>query len=323
MSEVATPGVRFDANGLIPAVIQDAATGEVLMLAYMNQEALRLTRETRRAHYWSRSRSRIWRKGETSGNEQIVDEIRINCELNSLLLRVRQAGAVCHDGYDTCYYRRLEDDGGLTSVRERAFDPAMVYGSATKAGADESRLAKATRLQFGAYCYLRDNDLTGVSGTSRRLRAEHDDPRPRIADELEELAGVLDGSHMHTDPRNDALLEASQVIYWVLLGIIRAGHTWDEVRPDVALAVADDPIGAATISTVLRAKAHRWRSGSPPPEQLAAETHATLTLVGQACQRAGVEPLAAIESDLDELRTRNYLAPYFSERAGQSGIREP
>ena len=119
--------IRFGADGLVPVVVQDAVTRDVLMLAYMNEEALRLTRETARSHFWSRSRSRLWRKGETSGNEQIVRQISINCECNSLLLLVDQVGAVCHDGYDTCFYRSLNEDGTLETARTRVFDPALVY----------------------------------------------------------------------------------------------------------------------------------------------------------------------------------------------------
>lgn len=121
--------ICFDENGLIPAVIQDADDGQVLMLAFMNEEALRLTRETGKVHLWSRSRQRLWLKGEESGNFQLVDSIYVNCEENSLLVRVRQAGgAACHTGYKSCYYRRLEQDGELTVVAEPVFDPTEVYG---------------------------------------------------------------------------------------------------------------------------------------------------------------------------------------------------
>ncbi len=167
--------VRFGADGLVPVVVQDAVSGDVLMLAFMNDDALRLTHETGRAHYWSRSRNALWRKGETSGHEQIVDEIRVNCEQNSLLLLVRQVGAVCHDGYPTCFYRRAAPDGSLTIVRERSFDPSVVYRDSAPAPQSHETeevdpLAEATRRQFGAYAYLRDHDLTSESETSRRLR---------------------------------------------------------------------------------------------------------------------------------------------------------
>lgn len=104
---------RFDADGLIAAVAQDADTGEVLMLAWMNAEALKQTLETGRAVYWSRSRKELWRKGDTSGHEQQVVEVRIDCDQDAVLLKVRQTGAACHTGRRSCFYRMAKD--GLLS----------------------------------------------------------------------------------------------------------------------------------------------------------------------------------------------------------------
>jgi phosphoribosyl-AMP cyclohydrolase len=100
--------LKFDANGLIPAVVQEAGTGEVLMVAWMNVEALRLTRETGQAHFWSRSRKELWHKGATSGNFLTVDEIWMDCDADTLLLKVRSAGPVCHTGERSCFFRRLD-----------------------------------------------------------------------------------------------------------------------------------------------------------------------------------------------------------------------
>ncbi len=120
--------LKFDRQGLVPAVIQDDATHEVLMVAFMNEEALQRTRETGYTHFFSRSRNTIWRKGEQSGNAQHVRGIYINCEENSLLIRVVQQGdAACHDGYKSCYYRRLLPDDTYQTIAERVFDPAEVY----------------------------------------------------------------------------------------------------------------------------------------------------------------------------------------------------
>lgn len=102
---------RFDANGLIAAIAQDAATGEVLMLAWMNAEALQKTIETGRATYWSRSRGEIWVKGETSGNTQEVTEIRIDCDQDAVLLKVHQTGGACHTHRESCFYRRVDGTG--------------------------------------------------------------------------------------------------------------------------------------------------------------------------------------------------------------------
>ena len=321
MSNVAPQSVRFGADGLAPVVVQDAVTGDVLMLAYMNDDALRLTHETGRAHYWSRSRDALWRKGETSGHEQVVDEIRVNCEQNSLLLLVRQAGAVCHDGYPTCFYRRAAADGSLTVVRERSFDPSVVYGdSAPPPREHETReadaLAETTRRQFGAYAYLRDHDLTSESETSRRLRQSDKHFQGRIADELRELAGVMDGEHRHAGLERDVLLESSQVIYWLLLESLRNGVSWMKLRPDRALATADRQLPAGTIIRLLRADADRWSDSARKHPDIAAAAHATLSLVGQACVSAGLDPLAAVLVDLADLESRTYLAPYFGHGAG-------
>jgi len=96
---------KFDAEGLVAAIAQDAETGEVLMLAWMNAEALQQTIDTGRAVYWSRSRNALWRKGDTSGHEQHVVEIRVDCDQDAVLLKVRQTGAACHTGRRSCFYR--------------------------------------------------------------------------------------------------------------------------------------------------------------------------------------------------------------------------
>ena len=100
--------LRFDSGGLIPAVLQDYETGEVLMVAWMNADALRLTRLTGEAHFWSRSRQQLWRKGETSGNVMCVRQVLVDCDGDTLLVRVDPAGPACHTGARTCFYRELE-----------------------------------------------------------------------------------------------------------------------------------------------------------------------------------------------------------------------
>ncbi|HUG37701.1 MAG TPA: bifunctional phosphoribosyl-AMP cyclohydrolase/phosphoribosyl-ATP diphosphatase HisIE [Candidatus Limnocylindrales bacterium] len=104
--------LRWDAQGLIPAVVQEAETGEVLMVAWMDREALRATVETGSAHFWSRSRQALWRKGETSGHTQHVDALYADCDRDTLLLEVHQVGVACHTGARTCFFTRLSGDGG-------------------------------------------------------------------------------------------------------------------------------------------------------------------------------------------------------------------
>jgi phosphoribosyl-AMP cyclohydrolase len=99
--------IKYDASGLVPAIVQDAETDEVLMLAYMNVESLRLTLEKRETVFWSRSRRELWHKGATSGNVQRVVEIRVDCDADTLLIRVQPAGPACHTGEKTCFYRGI------------------------------------------------------------------------------------------------------------------------------------------------------------------------------------------------------------------------
>jgi phosphoribosyl-AMP cyclohydrolase len=103
------PNIKFGENGLIPAIVEDADTKDVLMLAYMNAESLRLTLETRETYFWSRSRRELWHKGETSGNVQKVIDILVDCDADTLLVRVRPRGPACHTGQQTCFYRQLEE----------------------------------------------------------------------------------------------------------------------------------------------------------------------------------------------------------------------
>jgi phosphoribosyl-AMP cyclohydrolase len=128
MSGNGTILVDFDkAGGLVPVVAQDAATGEVLMLAWMNREALEETLRTGRACYYSRSRQRLWRKGEESGHFQEVVDVLVDCDQDTVLLKVRQiGGAACHTGHRSCFHRRIRD-GSLEVIAERVFDPAAVY----------------------------------------------------------------------------------------------------------------------------------------------------------------------------------------------------
>jgi phosphoribosyl-AMP cyclohydrolase len=115
------------AGGLVPAVAQDADTGEVLMLAWMNREAFEETVRTGRAVYFSRSRNRLWRKGEESGHVQEVRGVFVDCDADTVLLKVKQVGgAACHEGYTSCFFRRL-DAGELTVIADRVFDPKAVY----------------------------------------------------------------------------------------------------------------------------------------------------------------------------------------------------
>jgi phosphoribosyl-AMP cyclohydrolase len=295
-------GMHFDRDGLIPVVVQEETTNAVLLLGYMNEEALRRTLETRLAHFWSRSRQKLWQKGETSGHAQEVVSLHINCENNSLLLRVHQRGdAACHDGYHSCFYREWNDsDAAWEADQPRLFDPAKVYPATDS-------LAEAFRRIYRAYEYLRDHDLEAVSGTSRRLR-HPDQPwlRQRAAQELGELAGVLAGTHTHTGPADDTMLEGRQVCYWLLARAVAEHLTFEEAAPHIHLRA-----GFEAGEAVTEAAAELFALEDRP---LLDDLRAGLRLVGGACRQQGVSLLVLAEAELADLARKSYLAPDFWEK---------
>lgn len=123
--------IDFDkADGLVPAIIQDHRSGEVLMLGFMNSASLAETQRSGEVVFFSRSRNRLWKKGESSGHVLNVRELRVDCDADALLVRVEAVGpGVCHEGYRSCFFRKLEADGSAKIVNERTFAPEMVYGS--------------------------------------------------------------------------------------------------------------------------------------------------------------------------------------------------
>ena len=120
-------GLKFDSAGLIPAIVQDHKSGQVLMMAWMNREALQKTVQTGKTHFYSRSRGKLWLKGESSGHVQHVKSIRTDCDEDVLLISVEQVGAACHDGYYSCFYREHQDGADWKIVGQRVFDPEEVY----------------------------------------------------------------------------------------------------------------------------------------------------------------------------------------------------
>ena len=121
--------LKFDANGLIPAIVQDHANGRVLMVAWMNRASLEKTIATGQTHFWSRSRRKFWRKGETSGHTQTVKDIAFDCDGDCLLIQVEQIGAACHEGYRSCFFRSIEQAGASSRVTEPQWaKPEAIYG---------------------------------------------------------------------------------------------------------------------------------------------------------------------------------------------------
>jgi len=121
------------AGGLVPAIVQDDRSGDVLMLGFMNEEALAETRRAQEVVFYSRSRNRLWKKGESSGHVLKVREVLVDCDADAILVRVEPIGpGVCHEGYRSCFFRRMEDDGNATVIAERTFAPEQVYGQEKK-----------------------------------------------------------------------------------------------------------------------------------------------------------------------------------------------
>ena len=121
--------LKYDANGLIPAIIQERATGRVLMMAYMNRDSLQKTIETGKTWFWSRSRQKYWMKGESSGHVQVVRDIAFDCDGDTVLIQVEQTGAACHEGYQSCFFRSIEGNGDVFRVTESQLEtPEQMYG---------------------------------------------------------------------------------------------------------------------------------------------------------------------------------------------------
>ena len=132
MSDIKNEEIHLDfskGNGLLPAIAQDSRTGRVLMLAYINEASWKKTLETGDAHYWSRSRQELWHKGGTSGHVQRVKEIYADCDNDTVVFKVEQVGgAACHLGYESCFHKKVDQEGRFTVTEKRIFDPEKVYG---------------------------------------------------------------------------------------------------------------------------------------------------------------------------------------------------
>lgn len=309
--------IKFDRQGLIPAVIQDENNGQVLMVAFMNEEALRLTRSTGYTHLFSRTRNAIWRKGEQSGHVQEVLGIYVNCEENSLLLKVIQHGpGACHTGHRSCYYRQLQANDSYITVAEQLFDPAQIYEqpaerqetpmTATAITQEESQqLETDMRKLYSAYIYLRDHDMTTESNTSRLLQEQSPEYLvTRLGDELQELADVQAGTHVHTDKQSDTILEASQVGYWLMLTAAVKNIKYDEVQPHEAILRG---YASSAHQTLEQAEECLNLLISEDRAESIQGLVLGFTTIGYACAEAGVSPLQPAEYDMAQMRRKGLV----------------
>lgn len=321
--------LKFDRSELIPAVIQDDATGDVLMVAFMNEEAFNRTRDTGYTHFFSRSRQAIWRKGEQSGNEQEVRAMFVNCEENSLLIRVVQhGGAACHTGYRSCYYRRLLPDDTYETIAERVFDPEAVYrhdgthfitsNSATDDHVGTQFMAPLETIMrqlYTVYLYLQNHDLSEVSNTSRLLLENNSGYlTARLADELQELTEVQSGEHVHSDRQSDTILEGSQVAYWLLLIAATSNLVYDDFTPHISIVQGYiEGLATKQASTIEKAIEQQQNCltllATDERSQIIQGLHIGFTIIGWACAQADISPLAPSEYDIEQMRRKGLIQP--------------
>ncbi len=183
--------IVFGKDGLLPAIVQDSESGEILMLAYMNHEALTKTLETGKSHFWSRSREALWRKGETSGNEQTVKEIRLDCDGDALLLVVDQKGVACHTGARSCFYRKIKDDTVAAADVQVTFpsrDRSAILQRVLEVIQDRKRRPKEGSYTCELFSAGQEKILKKVSEeASEVLLASMEDDRPQVIHEVADL----------------------------------------------------------------------------------------------------------------------------------------
>lgn len=200
----------YDDRGLVPCIVQDAGTGTVLMLAWMNAEALRLTRETGEVHFWSRSRAALWRKGETSGHTLAVVELRLDCDRDTILIRARPAGPACHTGATACFFTR---DDGTTD------DGVPAAGGA------------AILEQLHATLLRRRDDATGERSYTRALL---DAGMPKILAKIAEEHGELAAELVAEPDRAKIVHETADLIFHVMVGLVARDVPIDAVFAELA-----------------------------------------------------------------------------------------
>ncbi len=200
--------LKFDEKGLIPAIVQDFSTGDVLMLAYINEESLKRTFETGFVHYWSRSRDMLWMKGETSGNTQRVQEIYYDCDKDALLVRVEQKGVACHTGKKSCFFRKLD-----------AFEINIEKDCDTSIEADASVLYELYRVVEDR----RENPIEG-SYTNYLFDKGIDKILKKIGEEATEV--VIGAKNNSND---EVIYEVSDLIYHLIVLLVNQGIELDDV----------------------------------------------------------------------------------------------
>ncbi|HPF20148.1 MAG TPA: bifunctional phosphoribosyl-AMP cyclohydrolase/phosphoribosyl-ATP diphosphatase HisIE [Syntrophomonas sp.] len=209
--------IKFDAHGLVPAIIQDAQSGQVLMLAYMNEESLDKTLASGRTWFYSRSRQKLWMKGESSGNVQKVKQILYDCDADTLLIKVEQTGVACHTGHYSCFYR----DSTGQEVENQLFDPKEIYSSASNRG-----------ILIELYNLIRERkeQLPEGSYTSYLFSKGIDKILKKVGEENAEVIIAA-----KNDSKSELIYETSDLVYHLLVLLVERGIGPDDIFNELAL----------------------------------------------------------------------------------------
>ncbi|RXJ68010.1 bifunctional phosphoribosyl-AMP cyclohydrolase/phosphoribosyl-ATP pyrophosphatase [Halarcobacter ebronensis] len=198
-------------NGLIPVITQDSSSNEVLMLAYMNKDALELSLKTKYAHYFSRSKQRLWKKGESSGHTQEIENILIDCDNDTLLLKVKQKGVACHTGRKSCFFTNLETKEETSKIE---VDTSLAYG-----------------IVDTLYHVIQDrkNDNPDISYTAKLLKGKQNSMLKKIVEEAGEFTFAI-----KDNDENEAVYEAADIAYHVLVALASKNISPDRVKQELA-----------------------------------------------------------------------------------------
>ena len=236
--ESACASIRFGADGLIPAIVQDAVDGTVLMVAYMNRESLALSLQTGRTWFYSRSRQCLWQKGETSGNHQYVREVLTDCDLDALLVKVDQVGVACHEGYRSCFFRHVPGTAkgdrrpaAPVPTGEQPPDDTPAAGSAGQPPREAATEVPAGDILDLLFSVIRDRQQTMPenSYTARLFQQGIDRIVQKVGEEAVEV--VIAGKNRD---RGEVINESADLVYHLLVLLVECGIGLDEIRKKLA-----------------------------------------------------------------------------------------